>query len=222
MKKRSFEVCPEGFPIIFGLGFCSIFFGVIGFEFLGFIFFILTLFFIYFFRDPERIINYTQGDVLAPADGKVVFIGKGKSPATDKECQKISIFMDLFSVHVNRAPARGVVRQIIYKRGKFLNAQTNRASEENERNIIQFSVGRGEEFTLVQVAGLVARRIVCWLEPKDRVEPGDRIGLVKLGSRVDLYFPENYKILVSIGEKVVAGESVIATKTKREKNERKV
>ncbi len=217
MKDRNFEVCPEGFPIIFTLGFCAIFFGIIGASFIGFLFFILTLFSIYFFRDPPRYPMIDRGDVLSPADGKVLFVGKEKDPLEGKDSLKISIFMDLFSVHVNRAPVKGEVKAIIYKKGKFLNASLDKASKENEQNIIHFRVGRGENFVLVQVAGLIARRIVCWLNPKDKVEAGDKIGLIKFGSRVELYMPENYDPLVSVGEKVFAGESVIAIKKQKRK-----
>lgn len=215
MEKRSFEVCPEGFPVIFTLGFCALFFGTIGASFIGFLFFVLTLFSIYFFRDPPRYPISDKGDVLSPADGKVLFVGKEKDPLEGKESLKISIFMDLFSVHVNRAPAKGEVKEIVYKKGKFLNASLDKASKENEQNIIQFKVGRGENFVLVQVAGVIARRIVCWLRPKDKVEAGDKIGLIKFGSRVELYMPENYEPVVSVGEKVLAGETIIATKNKK-------
>jgi phosphatidylserine decarboxylase len=160
-----------------------------------------------FFRDPERQIPTDPGALVSPADGRVVV-------ATDEENagragKRISIFLAIWNVHVNRAPAAGTITNLEYRPGKFLAAMRERASLENEQNIIALSTDAGE-ITFKQIAGLIARRVVCWKKPGDRVARGERIGLVRFGSRVDLWVPKDAEILVALGENVKGGSTVIA------------
>jgi phosphatidylserine decarboxylase len=160
-----------------------------------------------FFRDPERRIPAAQGAVVSPADGRVVVV-------TDEENagqvgKRISIFLAIWNVHVNRAPAAGTITKLEYRPGKFLAAMRERASLENEQNIITLSTDAGE-IAFKQIAGLIARRVVCWKKPGDRVARGERIGLVRFGSRVDLWVPKDAEILVALGDNVKGGSSVVA------------
>jgi len=210
-KGQSFGIVKEGVPYILFGALCSLVFALIGLKFIAILFLIITFFTLNFFRDPERIPPKEEGIVISPADGKVVDISRAKDPFLGEEREKISIFMNIFNVHVNRAPVSGKIQQIRYIKGKFLNASLDKASEFNERNMLRITTEDGD-FTVVQIAGLIARRIVCWVRESEEVAISQRIGLIKFGSRVDLYLPPGYKIKVSNGQKVIAGLSVVAKK----------
>ena len=179
---------------------------------LGVLLCILSAYIFYFFRDPVRSIP-GEKVIVSPADGLVTFIGITKNPLNDETDQnsykKISIFLSVFDVHVNRMPVDAKISQIKYIPGKFINATLDKSSEENERNII-LAENNNDKFYIVQIAGLIARRIVCSIKNNQEVNKGDRIGIIKFGSRVDLYLPENYNILVTKDQRVVGGETIIS------------
>ena len=173
---------------------------------------ILSAYIFYFFRDPIRSVPIDEV-VVSPADGVVTYIGSEKNPLEDSKDQnsytKVSVFLSIFDVHVNRMPIKGSINSIHYVPGKFVNATLDKSSKENERNIITVKSDK-DNFYIVQIAGLIARRIVCNLKVNQEVEKGNRIGIIKFGSRVDLYLPENYAILVAKGQRVVGGETIIS------------
>ena len=182
------------------------------FTILGILLLILSIYIFYFFRDPIRSIP-SDDVVVSPADGVVTFIGESNCPLENNsdpnKYKKISIFLSIFDVHVNRMPIDAEISSINYIPGKFLNATLDKSSKENERNII-YAKKNNENFYIVQIAGLIARRIVCNLNNNQEVQRGQRIGIIKFGSRVDLYIPENYNILVAKGQRVVGGETIIS------------
>lgn len=167
-----------------------------------------------FFRDPDRAVPQRPGLILAPADGRVVSIAPAVPPAElglgPEPRTRVATFLSVFDVHVNRAPAAGRIRRIAHHPGAFLNAATDKASEENERNAILLELPDGRTIAVVQIAGLIARRIVCEVREGQDVRTGERIGLIRFGSRVDLYLPEHASPLVAVGQRMVAGETVIA------------
>ena len=182
---------------------------------LGWVGIVLTIWCYYFFRDPKRTTPIRDGLLVSPADGVISLIEKTMPPPEldiEKEVlTRISVFMNVFNCHVNRIPTSGRVEEIYYKPGKFLNASLDKASEENERNYFKIkTVKDDEEIIIVQIAGLIARRIVCEVEQGQDLKQGDRIGMIRFGSRVDIYF-KNKKVLAKIGQNVVAGESLIAS-----------
>ena len=184
-------------------------------TFLGLIGFVLSVWVYYFFRDPERISINNDNYLTSPADGEVLMVHETEGPKElnleDKKFTKISIFMNVFDCHVNRAPCEGKISEIIYKPGKFLNASLDKASEDNERNYYKIMNNHGEEVIVVQIAGLIARRIVCESSKDQELKQGDRIGMIRFGSRTDVYF-ENYNPLVKVGQKTIAGETLLAKK----------
>jgi len=185
-------------------------------KFLGSIMTLITIWVYYFFRDPERYSINDDSFLVSPADGLVTDVSEQTGPMElqmeNTSYTKVSIFMNVFNCHVNRTPLSGSVTEIYYKPGKFLNASLDKASEENERNYYKIkNTESGEEIIIVQIAGLIARRIVCEVEQGQNLKQGDRIGMIRFGSRVDLYF-KNKKSLVKIGQNVIAGESLIAFK----------
>ena len=179
---------------------------------LGILFCILSAYIFYFFRDPIRAIP-GEKVIVSPADGLVTFVGTSKNPLNDNSdpniYTKISIFLSVFDVHVNRMPVDAKITKIKYIPGKFFNATLDKSSEENERNII-LAQNDNDKFYIVQIAGLIARRIICNIKNKQEVNKGDRIGIIKFGSRVDLFLPENYNILVTKNQRVVGGETIIS------------
>ena len=183
--------------------------------FLGFIGFVLTIWCYYFFRDPERVSINDDNYLTSPADGLVLQVIETNGPKElgleNKKFTKISIFMNVFDCHVNRSPCSGKVLEILYKPGKFLNASLDKASEDNERNYYKIQNNLGEEVIVVQIAGLIAKRIVTETSVDKEVQQGSRIGMIRFGSRADIYF-ENYKPLVKINQKTIAGETLIAKK----------
>ena len=184
-------------------------------NFLGIISFILTIWVYYFFRDPDRFPINDENYLLSPADGVVSQIAEVNGPTElnlkDKKFTRISIFMNVFNCHVNRIPSSGKINRIFYKPGKYINASLDKASEENERNYIKMTNSNGDELVLVQIAGLIARRIVCEIKENDETNQGDKFGIIRFGSRVDLYFTD-YQVLVRQNQKTVAGETLLAKK----------
>ena len=183
--------------------------------FLGFIGFVLTIWVYYFFRDPERVSIEDDNYLTSPADGLVLQVLETNGPKElgleNKKFKKISIFMNVFDCHVNRTPCSGKISQIIYKPGKFFNASLDKASEENERNYYKIKNNSGEDIVVVQIAGLIARRIVTETSENQDLQQGERIGMIRFGSRADVYF-ENYEPLVKVNQKTIAGETLIAKK----------
>mgnify|MGYP006117841757 CR=1 FL=1 len=184
-------------------------------NFLGLISFAITIWVYYFFRDPDRFPINDDNYLLSPADGVISQITEVNGPAEfgleNKKFTRVSIFMNIFDCHVNRVPCSGKVSQIFYKPGKYINASLNKASDENERNYIRIKNVSGEEFVLVQIAGLIARRIVCEIKENEEIKQGYKFGIIRFGSRVDLYF-ENYQLLVKENQKTISGETLIAKK----------
>jgi phosphatidylserine decarboxylase len=174
----------------------------------------LGLFCLYFFRDPTRVPPVRTGAILAPADGRVVSVAPGVPPAElglgPADRWRISIFLSVLNVHVNRVPATGTVTRIAYRHGAFLSASLDKASDDNERNAIALRLPDGRELAVVQIAGLIARRILCSLREGDAVRGGDRLGIIRFGSRTDLYLPEGVEPLVCEGQTMIGGETVVA------------
>ena len=173
-------------------------------------FWLATLFVLQFFRDPPRKVPADPGLVCAPADGKIVTVEKAQDPYAQRNALKISVFMNVFNVHSNRAPVDGEVIDVNYHAGQFINAALAKASLENERNALRIRMDDGSELTCVQIAGLVARRILCYVKPGDRLAKGQRFGFIRFGSRVDLYLAPQSRPRVAVGDKVYAGETVLA------------
>ena len=183
-------------------------------KFIGFLFILITVWVYYFFRDPERYSINDDRYLVSPADGLITDISEKSGPEElrleNTSFTRVSVFMNVFNCHVNRVPSSGTIEEIFYKPGKFLNASLDKASEENERNFFKVKLKNGEEIIIVQIAGLIARRIVCDVEQGQDLKQGDRIGMIRFGSRVDIYF-KNKKILAKLGQNVVAGESLLAS-----------
>ncbi|OJF94494.1 phosphatidylserine decarboxylase [Pararhizobium antarcticum] len=205
-------VHKEGYPFIAGFFVVSL---VLGFlwEPLMWIGFILTVWCAYFFRDPVRLTPLDDDLVISPADGRVSSIALVSPPDElglgSEPMLRITVFMNVFNCHVNRAPMRGTIRRIAYRAGKFVNAELDKASHENERNGLVIETERGA-IGAVQIAGLVARRIVCWSAESDTLQAGERFGLIRFGSRLDVFLPEGAQPRVSLGQTAIAGETVLA------------
>ncbi|MDB9746581.1 phosphatidylserine decarboxylase [Candidatus Pelagibacter sp.] len=184
-------------------------------NFLGLVGLVITIWVYYFFRDPERVIIEDDNYLVSPADGEVIKVevvdGPKELGLENKKFNKISIFMNIFDCHVNRTPCAGQVEEILYKPGKFLNASLDKASEDNERNYYKIKDVHGNEIVVVQIAGLIARRIVCETSKKHDLKQGERIGMIRFGSRADVYY-ENYEPLVKIGQIAISGETLLAKK----------
>jgi phosphatidylserine decarboxylase len=204
------RITRYGYPIIAFFAAVSFVFFLAGIYIVFLPLFFLTIFSLWFFRDPERKIPLEEDLMVSPADGKVIGIENIENNNYDKRpCIKVSIFMSVFNVHVNRIPFSGKVRAIKYFPGKFFNAALDKASEDNERNAVLIETDSGLSFWTVQIAGLIARRIVCPLKEGDNVSKGNRYGMIRFGSRLELYLPVNSEILVKKGQMVQAGSSVI-------------
>jgi len=212
MNENTLPVAREGVPFIGLAAFVTLVFALLDWGFLAFIALLLTLFVVYFFRDPERHCPSDEGAVIAPADGKVVFVGDVMEERFLKqEVTKVSIFMSVFDVHVNRAPCSGKVLDLYYNKGEFLNASLDKASLQNEQAGIFMQTDTGHKLLFVQVAGLVARRIVSYPKIGDILKKAERYGLIRFGSRADIYLPKESDVHVGIGDRTVAGETVIGT-----------
>jgi phosphatidylserine decarboxylase len=210
MRPANAAITPEGYPVIFLTSLCALASALLGSAALTVIFLVLVWFSLNFFRDPERVVPQEAGAATSPADGKVVKIERRVDPMTGEERTCICIFMNIFNVHVNRTPVAGTVEQITYWPGKFFNASLDKASVFNERCGYAVKSDEGPVFSFVQIAGLVARRIVCRAELGDRVARGERIGMIRFGSRVDLYLPAGYTPAVTLGREVLAGQTIVA------------
>ncbi len=184
-------------------------------SFLGLIGLVLTIWVYYFFRDPERVIIEDDNYLVSPADGEVIKVEEVDGPKElgleNKKFNKISIFMNVFDCHINRTPCKGTIEEILYKPGKFLNASFDKASEDNERNYYKIKDVNGNDIIVVQIAGLIARRIVCESDKNQELSQGERIGMIRFGSRADVYY-ENYQPLVKIGQRAISGETLLAKK----------
>ena len=183
---------------------------MLGLFFGAFLALILSIFTFQFFRDPKRSGPNDDSVITSPADGRVIFIGKSLDPLQKTEALKISVFMNVFNVHSNRSPIEGTVKSVDYQSGNFFNADLDKASEQNERNSVLFVDKNGRRLTCIQIAGLVARRICCYVSPGDTVQRGARFGFIRFGSRVDVYLPVNARPLVTVGDKILAHSSAIA------------
>jgi phosphatidylserine decarboxylase len=208
------KIHSEGYKFLAIAIFATIFLNFFS-TILGLIGLVLSIWVYYFFRDPERIPINDDNYLTSPADGEILMIHQIQGPKElgleDKEFTKISIFMNVFDCHVNRTPCEGKISEILYKPGIFLNASLDKASEDNERNYYKITNNHGEDIVVVQIAGLIARRIVCESTKDQELKQGDRIGMIRFGSRADIYF-ENYKPLVKVGQKTIAGETLLAKK----------
>ena len=204
----------EGYKFLVIAGFITLVLLFIG-GFLGTIGLLITVWVYYFFRDPERVIIGDDNYLVSPADGEVIKVEDVDGPKEigleNKKLKKISIFMNIFDCHVNRTPCAGTVEEILYKPGKFLNASFDKASEDNERNYYRIKNSAGNEIVVVQIAGLIARRIVCETNKGQKLNQGERIGMIRFGSRADIYY-ENYEPLVKVGQKTISGETLLAKK----------
>lgn len=210
MKEPQVPVAKEGYPFIAFASLATIVTAILGYDLVALLALLLTAFVIFFFRDPERISPEEDDVIVSPADGKIILIEKVFDERFVKEhVYKISIFMNVFNVHVNRTPFPGAVMNIQYSPGAFYSANTDRGALENEACAITIETKSGSRLAVVQVAGLIARRIVCWATQGDKLLRGQRFGLIRFGSRVDLYIPLQAHLEVSVGQKVRAGESIL-------------
>ena len=205
------KIHSEGYKFLAIAIFITIFLYFLS-TFLGLVGLILSIWVYYFFRDPDRISINDDNYLTSPADGEVLMVHEVDGPKElgleDRKFTKISIFMNVFDCHVNRTPCEGKISEILYKPGKFLNASLDKASEDNERNYYKIINNQGEDVIVVQIAGLIARRIVCESSKDQQLQQGERIGMIRFGSRADIYF-ENYKTLVKVGQKTISGETLI-------------
>jgi phosphatidylserine decarboxylase len=207
---RRIPIAKQGLPYILALSVLLILLFFLGWSFLTLVALILTVLVINFFRDPERVIPQVPHAVLAPADGKIIFVGPTfEDRFLSEESLKISIFMSIFNVHVNRIPLSGTVESIHYQKGTFFAANLDKASFENEHNAVVLRTPEGERIVFVQIAGLIARRIDCRLQPGESVQQGERFGMIRFGSRLDVFVPPNSEVAVSKGQRVKAGENIL-------------
>ena len=211
MNNKYLGIHREGWKFFFIFILIS-FFGFFITKIIFYIFIFISLFTLWFFRDPERYFDSKDNQVLSAADGKICFIGEENPPSETQfkeKMKKISIFMNVFNVHVNRSPVDGNIEKIIYKNGKFFNASLDKASEHNERNSFIIETNT-DKIVVVQIAGLIARRILSFISEGHKIDKGERIGLIRFGSRVDIYLPPSYEIKVNHDDIVIAGETIIA------------
>ena len=210
MKEPQIPVTREGYPFIALAGFMTLVFALLEYELIAIIGIVLTGFVVNFFRDPERIGPDDDDVIVSPADGKIIQIEKVfDEKFLQEHAYKISIFMTVLDVHVNRLPFAGEVERIIYSPGSFYAANTDQAALENENCAIVVSTPSNFKYAVVQVAGLLARRIVCWTDKGDKLERGARFGMIRFGSRVDIFLPQHVQIEVTSGKRVKAGETVL-------------
>tara|TARA_B100000287_G_scaffold435282_1_gene502824 strand:+ start:1277 stop:1939 length:663 start_codon:yes stop_codon:yes gene_type:complete len=211
-KNRSY-IHPEGWKfatIFFLISIALIFIS----EFIALLGFLLTFFVIWFFRDPKRHVPYDLNSIISSADGKVCLMDEAYPPSElnieEKKMKRICVFMNVFNVHVNRSPIQGEVQQIEYKKGQFINASLDKASDKNERSSLVIETENGIKIVVVQIAGLIARRILSFISQNHKIAQGERFGLIRFGSRVDIYMPIDAIVKCKIGDKVIAGESLLA------------
>lgn len=214
MKLKTKETDPvarEGFPIL-GAGLALMVAGLLLHPIVFLAAFCFFLFSLYFFRNPKRVTPADEHLMVSPADGKVIFVGPVKeSRFLNKECMRVSVFMSPFNVHVNRMPVTGTVRLVSYHKGKFFPAYADKASLENEQNAVILEDRKGRQVLFVQIAGWLARRVICHAAVGEIWKKGDIYGIIRFGSRMDIYFPDEYEVTARVGDIVAAGETVIAT-----------
>lgn len=210
MKMPQIPVAREGYPFIAFVAFVTLIVALLGYDLMALVALFLTGFVAYFFRDPERVTPDDEDVLVSPADGKVILVEKiFDDRFVNEHAYKISIFMSIFDVHVNRLPFAGEVEKIQYTPGNFYAANTDQGGLANEHCAVILNTSKGFRYAVVQVAGLIARRIVCWVEKGDRVNRGSRFGLIRFGSRVDIYLPQQMQVEIRSGQRVKAGETVI-------------
>jgi phosphatidylserine decarboxylase len=208
--QTAFPVAKAGYPFIFAAAFATAVFALLGLVVPALFGLFATLCICAFFRDPDRVIPNTEGGVVSPADGKVIFIDTvAENPYMEGPSIKISVFMTVFNVHVNRTPFTGTVTDVLYHPGKFFSANLDKASKDNEHNAVILETSRGDRLCVVQIAGLIARRIICHVKAGDSLVKGQRFGLICFGSRLDIYLPASAEPCVKIGDKVRAGTSLL-------------
>jgi phosphatidylserine decarboxylase len=209
-KQYHVPIAREGIPFILAAMFSTLIVAVLGWGILSLLLLAVTLLIGHFFRDPERVSNAGESELVSPADGRVISVKSVPSVRfLDKPAMKISIFMSVFDVHVNRVPVSGAIEGLYYKKGRYMAANHAQASEDNEQNWLWIKSVSGLDVVITQVAGLIARRIVCWPKIGDRVVQAERFGMIRFGSRMDVYVPENSEVLVFQGKRVYAGETVL-------------
>jgi phosphatidylserine decarboxylase len=213
IRKQLAPIHPEGYPFVGGFALASLILFWLWTP-LGWLATLLTLWCAYFFRDPPRVTTVRDGIVVAPADGRISQIVNAAPPKElglgERAMPRISIFMSVFDCHINRSPVAGRIERIVYRAGKFLSADLDKASEDNERNALVIAAAAGQRIAVVQIAGLVARRIVSFTREGEAVAAGQRIGMIRFGSRVDVYLPEGTRALAAEGQTAIAGETVLA------------
>jgi phosphatidylserine decarboxylase len=208
--QTAFPVANAGYPPIFGAAFVTLIFALLGMTYLALLGLLVTFCFCGFFRDPDRVVPNQPDSIVSPADGKVISAkAVDHTPFFEGSCHKISIFMSVFNVHVNRIPFDGKVKKVDYFPGKFFAANLDKASSQNEHNAVLLETADGRRISTVQVAGLIARRIICRVQPGDAVSKGQRFGMICFGSRLDVYIPDDVEIKVRVGDSVKAGASII-------------
>jgi phosphatidylserine decarboxylase len=213
IRKQLTPIHPEGYPFIGGFALASLILFWLWTP-LGWLATVATLWCVYFFRDPPRVTPVRDGIVVAPADGRVSHFTYAVPPKElglgERALPRVSIFMSVFDCHINRSPVAGRIERIVYRAGKFLSADLDKASEDNERNAFVIAMATGQRIAVIQIAGLVARRIVPFAREGETVGAGQRIGMIRFGSRVDVYLPEGARALVNEGQTAIAGETVLA------------
>lgn len=210
MAKQHSPIAVEGYPFIALLAFVTLIFALLKWGVFALPFLLLTLFTVYFFRDPERCIPEDDLAVVAPAEGRIVFCGEVIDARYGADSTyKVSIFMSVFNVHTNRAPCTGTIVSKFYNRGEFLNAALDKASLENEQSGLLMETATGSKILFIQIAGLITRRIITYPNVGDFLTRGERYGLIRFGSRVDVYMPHNTDVLVRLGDKVTSGETIL-------------
>ncbi len=207
---RHIPLRPEGLPLIGAVAWLTLIFAVLGWSVPACLLLVALLFCGQFFRDPDRVIPDEPGVAVAPADGRVVRVDRAIDPADGQEKDRVAIFMHVFNVHVNRAPVGAEVAAQRYRPGRFHAASRDKAGGENEQNVLHLTDAVGSNWTVVQIAGWVARRILSWVETGDDLQRGQRLGMIQFSSRVDLYLPRSYEVRISRQQKVVAGQTVVA------------
>lgn len=209
MRNKNTPVAVEGYPFLAVTTLVTLVFASLSWHIPAVLTLAITLFIAYFFRNPKRVLPQDDQAVVSPADGVVVFLGEALESHTGETMTKVSIFMSVFNVHINRVPFSGTVVDTFYRRGKFLDVRDERATFENEQSGLVLETVAGWKMVVVQVAGLIARRIVCYPEKGETVQRGDRYGLIRFGSRLDVYLPVGFKTSVALGDKTSAGETIL-------------
>ena len=209
MRNENSPIAVEGYPFIAGAALITIVFALLMWKVLVLVGLCVTVFIAFFFRNPERACPDEEGAVVAPADGVVIYMGEASEEHVDAEMLKISIFMSVFNVHINRSPVSGRVVDTFYKKGKFLDVRDSRSTFENEQSGLVIETDTGAKIVVVQVAGLIARRIICYAHKGDMLMRGARYGLIRFGSRLDVYLPKGTDLRVAMGDKTVAGETIL-------------